>query len=403
MRAFYGTRFSPNMTKTPEGFLVCHTVPIARTGWQEYLPREIGVPGEGMVRVYRSEGEVFSPGTIASFEGKPVTDDHPAQDVRPDNIAAYGKGHAQNVHRGSGDQADMLLADLIITDPILISEIEAGKREVSCGYDCNYAPRDDGQGYDQVGLCGNHVAIVERGRAGPQVAIRDSAPKQKTRGGKHVPKIDKNTLIGRLLKAFSTDAEPEELAAAHEMLGGSKEEAPPVKDEELHNEQSEESFNAQLLAAIKALQADVAELKAGKAAPEVKDELSALEEEMTNGKPDETTTDETPEESVTIPPEDIEKSATATDSKTIDKAAVLATIRAVKPIIAGLPAAERKKASDALTKELRAAMQKQAPTYDTYAELLKRKKTADSKVDDSGAFGQNCAKRNPHMNTKEGK
>ena len=43
MRAFYGSRFSPHMTKTPEGFLICHSVPICRTGTQEYLPREIGV------------------------------------------------------------------------------------------------------------------------------------------------------------------------------------------------------------------------------------------------------------------------------------------------------------------------------------------------------------------------
>lgn len=386
MRAFYGTRFSPNMTKTPEGFLICHNVPIARTGWQDYLPREIGLPGESSVKVYRSEEEVFSPATIASFEGKPVTDDHPTQDVRPDNIAAYGKGHAQNVHLGNGDLSDMLLADLIITDPILISEIEAGKREVSCGYDCNYVPRDDGQGYDQVGICGNHVAIVERGRAGPQVAIRDSKP-QKTRGGKKM-KIDRNTLLGKILKAFSQDAEPEELAAAHEMLGEKKE---PAKDEELHSEQSEENFNAQILAAIKALQADVAELKAGKAAPEAEDALSELEEEMTKGKPDETTTDETAEESVTIPAEEMENQD---GSKVMDRAAILATIKAVKPIIAGLPAAERKKASDALTKELRAALQKPAPTQDAYTEILKRQRVADSQ---QGDFGENCAKRNPHM------
>lgn len=394
MRAFYGTRFSPNMTKTPEGFLICHNVPIARTGWQEYLPREIGLTGESLVKVYRSEEEVFSQATIASFEGKPVTDDHPAQDVRPDNIAAYGKGHAQNVHKGNDDKSDMLLADLVITDPILISEVEAGKREVSCGYDCDYLPRSDGKGYDQVTICGNHVAVVERGRAGPQVAIRDSKPK--TQGGKKMPKIDKNTLIGRILKAFSNDAEPEELAAAHEMLGEKKE---PAKDEELHNEQNEENFNAQILAAIKALQADVAELKAGKAQEPAADALTELEKEMTNGKPDETTTDEPAEESVTIPAEEMENQdgSKVMDTKTTDKAAILATIRAVKPIIAGLPAAERKKASDALTKELRAAMQKPAPTHDAYTEILKRKKVVDSQASEQGDFGKNCAKRNPHM------
>lgn len=398
MRAFYGTRFSPNMTQTPEGFVICHNVPIARTGWQDYFAREIGLQGEQSIKVYRSEEEVFSPATIASFEGKPVTDDHPAQDVRPDNISAYGKGHAQNVHRGSGNQSDMLLADLVITDPILISEIETGKREVSCGYDCDYIPRSDGKGYNQVSICGNHVAVVERGRAGPQVSIRDSKPQ----GGKTKVKIDRNNLLGKILKAFSQDAEPEELAAAHEMLGGQKE---PAKDEELHSEKNEESFNAQILAAIKALQADVAELKAAKPAPEAKDALSELEEEMTNGKPDETTTDETSEESVTIPVEEMineDGSKVIDANKTLDKAAVLATIKAIKPIIASLPVAERQKASDALSKELRSAMQKPAPTQDAYTEILKRKQAADAKaVTAHEEFGKNCAKRNPHM--KEGK
>ncbi|WP_371378889.1 DUF2213 domain-containing protein [Sporomusa aerivorans] len=398
MRAFYGTRFSPNMTQTPEGFVICHNVPIARTGWQDYFAREIGLQGEQPIKVYRSEEEVFSPATIASFEGKPVTDDHPAQDVRPDNIAAYGKGHAQNVHRGSGTQADILLADLVVTDPILLSEIETGKREVSCGYDCDYIPRSDGKGYDQVSIYGNHVAIVERGRAGPQISIRDSKPK--TQGGKTKVKIDLNALKGKLLKAFATDAEPEELAAAHEMLGGQKE---PAKDEEMHSEKTEENFNAQILAAIKALQADVAALKTGKAEPEAKDALTELEEEMTNGKPDETTTDETPEESVTIPVEEMknEDGSKVMDAKTMDKASVLAAIKAIKPIIANLPPTERQKASDALTKELRAALQKPTPTQDAYADIMKRKKAADA-AGEQGDFGKNCAKHNPHMK-KEGK
>lgn len=213
-----------------------------------------------------------------------------------------------------------------------------------------------------------------------------------------MPKVDRNTLLGKILKAFSTDAEPEELAAAHEMLGCGQKES--TTDEELHNEKNEESFNAQILAAIKALQADVAELKAGKTQEPAADALTELEEEMTNGKPDETTTDETPEESVTIPVEEMknEDGTCVVDTKTTDKAAVLAAIRAVKPIIAGLPAADRKKASDALTKELRAAMQKPAPTHDTYAELLRRNKTKDAKtVGDPEAFGKNCAKFNPHM------
>ena len=32
--AYYGARISPHMTRTPEGYLICHDVPINRTGDQ---------------------------------------------------------------------------------------------------------------------------------------------------------------------------------------------------------------------------------------------------------------------------------------------------------------------------------------------------------------------------------
>lgn len=41
MKGFYGSKFSPHMTKTPEVFLICHDVPTCRTGSQEYLPKEL--------------------------------------------------------------------------------------------------------------------------------------------------------------------------------------------------------------------------------------------------------------------------------------------------------------------------------------------------------------------------
>ena len=134
---YYGTRLSENISRRdPEGYLLCLNVPVARTGIQEYLPEELGIPGGGeLIRVLRPEEEVFSPETIASFEGMPVTNDHPPEGVDTSNIRALQKGHAHNVRRGAGEESDLLLADLIITDPRLIGQIlEEGKREISCGY-----------------------------------------------------------------------------------------------------------------------------------------------------------------------------------------------------------------------------------------------------------------------------
>ncbi|MBP0974841.1 MAG: DUF2213 domain-containing protein, partial [Oscillospiraceae bacterium] len=44
------------------------------------------------------------------------------------------RGHAHNIRRGAGADSDLLLADLILTDPCLIDAVLAGKREISCGY-----------------------------------------------------------------------------------------------------------------------------------------------------------------------------------------------------------------------------------------------------------------------------
>ena len=133
---YYGTRLSENISRRePEGYLLCLNVPVARTGTQEYLPEELNLPpGPSPVPVYRPEEEVFSPETVASFEGMPVTNDHPPDGVDIENIRRLQRGHAHNIRRGTGNESDLLLADLIITDPCLIGAILGGKREISCGY-----------------------------------------------------------------------------------------------------------------------------------------------------------------------------------------------------------------------------------------------------------------------------
>ena len=174
---YFGTRMSENISRRePEGYLICLNVPVARTGVQEYLPEELGLSAGGApVPVYRPEEEVFAPACVASFEGMPVTDDHPAfaEGVTAENIRYLQKGHAHNIRRGTGAEADLLLADLIITDPGLIEAIMGGKREISCGY--NYALCEEGGRYVQRNIRGNHIAVVDAGRAGPRVSIRDHA------------------------------------------------------------------------------------------------------------------------------------------------------------------------------------------------------------------------------------
>ena len=46
MLAYYGTKISPHMTDTPEGYLICHDVAIARTGDMAYRAAELGLEGD---------------------------------------------------------------------------------------------------------------------------------------------------------------------------------------------------------------------------------------------------------------------------------------------------------------------------------------------------------------------
>ena len=219
---YYGTRLSENISRRePEGYLLCLNVPVARTGTQEYLPEELGLPAgngpPGLIPVIRPEEEVFSKETIASFEGMPVTNDHPPDGVDIGNIKALQKGHAHNVRRGSGEERDLLLADLIITDPVLIGLIMDGKREISCGY--TYELCEENGKYIQRRIRGNHVAVVDAGRAGPRVSIKDQRPERRTR------KMKKS--LSKILARMAKDGDIETVAEIiEEMIESESPETP---------------------------------------------------------------------------------------------------------------------------------------------------------------------------------
>lgn len=175
MGKFFTTaKLSENIHETPEGFLVCVGVPIARTGEMIYgdgeTPLQVGA--DGKIAIDRSEKDVFNPETIASFEGKPITIGHPIEFVSPDNWKVLAKGSLQNVRRGEGEFKDDLIADLLITDSVAINLVKSGLREVSCGYEAEYTQTGEGRG-TQTNLIGNHLALVDEGRAGPSYAIND--------------------------------------------------------------------------------------------------------------------------------------------------------------------------------------------------------------------------------------
>ena len=168
---------SPHMEKTSEGYLLCREVPISRVGEFEYSGIEVGIPSKGgRVLMTRTADELFKPETIQSFNAKPVVIGH-ARFADPENWKDITVGIVQNVRRGQGEHADELLADLLLTDKKGIELVESGQlREVSCGYDASPVDDGDGKGH-QVGIVGNHVALVQKARCGRACKIRDSEMK----------------------------------------------------------------------------------------------------------------------------------------------------------------------------------------------------------------------------------
>lgn len=176
VQAYTKEQLGPNRALLPNGNLICYSVPLARTGWLIYGPDEVPVkPGQrGVSYVERTADTLFAPDTVASFQGAALTIDHPDEDVDPTNWDKLAGGYVINPRRGTGDDADVLLGDIIVTRKRFIDAILGGLMEVSPGYDADY--RDSGGGLgSQHNILGNHVALVKRGRCGPRCAIGDAA------------------------------------------------------------------------------------------------------------------------------------------------------------------------------------------------------------------------------------
>lgn len=174
-------RIGPQRRKTPEGFLLCENVPIARTGWLTYTAGQtpVSVNAQGLTYIVRDANTLFDPVTLSSFNGKPVTMGHPPVNISPADARLYQVGTCLNPRQGEGPLHDCIVADLLITDQRAIDSVESafrgdprGMREVSAGYSADYEELFVGEGR-QTNIVGNHVALVPRGRCGPRCAVND--------------------------------------------------------------------------------------------------------------------------------------------------------------------------------------------------------------------------------------
>ena len=152
-----------------------------------------------ITRELRLPEEVFSYATMESMKGKPVVNDHPKERVTPDNSGIYqvgnigtdpssyidgymtspGSPNSEGVRGSPYSDGYHVAVTLTITDADAIADVKAGKTALSMGYTCDIEAAPEGavwcgMAYDciQRNIRYNHVAIVDKARAGDAARIR---------------------------------------------------------------------------------------------------------------------------------------------------------------------------------------------------------------------------------------
>lgn len=159
--------------KTDSGFLKC-PVSATRVGVLKYYK-----PDGSVFKELRLPEEVFDKESMSTLGGVPLTNRHPTTLVNKDNAKKFMVGFTSD----QVEQVDnkYLNTSVTVTDSKVIEEIEkGGLREVSCGYTCNLDMVPgiyEGEHYDAIqrNIRYNHLAVVDRGRAGPQVRLHMDA------------------------------------------------------------------------------------------------------------------------------------------------------------------------------------------------------------------------------------
>ncbi|TPN26618.1 DUF2213 domain-containing protein [Mesorhizobium sp. B2-3-3] len=164
--------------RTNDGYLVAEARAV-RTGIQLYAGHEVGKPDQDVIRVYRAADQVFSTDSLQSFSHAPITVDHPDEGISAENWKALSVGEVSTAAKQDGQ---WVMLPLILKDAAAIKSVVDGKRELSAGYTCelDFTPgvTADGEAYDaqQRGIKINHLALVDRARAGSQARIGDAGP-----------------------------------------------------------------------------------------------------------------------------------------------------------------------------------------------------------------------------------
>ncbi|MBQ5727632.1 MAG: DUF2213 domain-containing protein, partial [Mailhella sp.] len=171
-------------SKDANGFLHVASSNISKETVNPYYGREIpgweekGLDPNHIFYGYRAGEELAK--AAKTFDGLPLLIDHHIEDAE-DPQKEYRVGSLGTDARW---EAPYLKNSLIVTDAEAIRAIEDGRmKELSCAYryEPDWTPGTfEGVPYDFImrNIQGNHVALVEEGRAGADVVVADAKPRE---------------------------------------------------------------------------------------------------------------------------------------------------------------------------------------------------------------------------------
>lgn len=234
--------------------------PLSKVGVFPYSGRSLpNAPDpDRMYMVYRPAEELGSPETIESLKLIPWVDNHV---MLGDEEAGMTPAEQKGIQGVVGEDVyfadDMLYGNIKVFSEAMKTLIDSGKKELSLGYRCKYDWTPgvfNGQKYDliQRQIRGNHLALVENGRMGPDVAVLDhftftvdmkdfdmAEENTEEKGG---ASMTLEELAGqvRTLMEFMEKLKPIEEEEHGEKLGGEEEVKPaPVAEEDEGEEKKE--------------------------------------------------------------------------------------------------------------------------------------------------------------------
>jgi len=166
---------------TKEGHLVATARVAKANNIQDYAPSELGLapkPDGTPYRIFRPEAEVFAKDAVASAAHRPVTIDHPKQDVDAGNWKELSVGDTGGEVLRDGD---FLRLPIMVMDAKGVQAARTTHQEFSLGYSAELKMEPGRFGdaaYDgsMHTIRVNHLAMCGTARGGSELRIVDERP-----------------------------------------------------------------------------------------------------------------------------------------------------------------------------------------------------------------------------------